>query len=668
MSPFLSVDVAPFRLPPDFVASYAERQPPFGFGALSQVVYYRTYSREKSDGTNECWHETIQRVVEGTYSMQKRWILGNHLPWSERKALRSAKEMYERMWQLKFLPPGRGLWAMGSPLTEERGLWAALNNCAFISTAAGMVDPIEPFCFLMDASMLGIGVGFDTKGAGQIPVIQPVGTFVYHISDDRQGWVDSLRALLRAYLQPTLTGHAHPLPVFDYSQVRPAGAPIRGFGGVAAGAGPLCTLHENVRHLLDAYVQQPLDTVGIVDIMNMIGKCVVAGNIRRSAEIAFGDPDDHQFLSLKNSEVYPERNGAEGWSWTSNNSVFCQLGMDYSKVAEHTRRNGEPGYFWLENAQQFGRMVDAPTGADWRVAGGNPCLEQSLESYELCCLVETFPNRAESREDFLRTLKFAYLYAKTVTLGRTPWPRTNEVLLRNRRIGLSMSGIVQTVDRLGLGEFRDWCNQGYATVQRYDRIYSEWLTIPRSIKTTSVKPSGTVSLLAGATAGKHWPESQYMVRRIRIGRLSSLVEPLRQAGYPIEDCFGDPSSVVVEFPIAYGSGIPARHEVSMWEKLELAALLQAYWADNQVSATVDFDPSLEGPQIGRALKYYQWRLKGVSFLPRQPLGAYPQMPEETITAAEYAARVAQLQPVDFGRQQERAEAERFCNNDTCTVG
>ena len=114
---------------------------------------------------------------------------------------------------------------------------------------------------------------------------------------------------------------------------------------------------------------------------------------------------------------------------------------------------------------------------------------------------------------YFRTLKFAYLYAKTVTLGATHWPLTNRVMLRNRRIGCSMSGIAQFVSQRGLHELREWCRAGYDVIQQHDKIYSDWLAIPLSKKTTSIKPSGTVSLLAGATPGLHYPESQYYYRR-----------------------------------------------------------------------------------------------------------------------------------------------------------
>lgn len=651
-----------FTLDQDFVDSYRTIKPPFGFNGLGELVYLRTYSRLKADGTNEQWFETVQRVVEGTYSMQLRWIKAQGLYWNDRKAQRSAQQMYERMFTMKFLPPGRGLWAMGSPLTEEKGLWAALNNCAFVSTDNLVEDLAEPFVFLMDASMLGIGVGFDTKGAGQVTIADPKANgraWGYQIPDTREGWVKSVEYLLLSYM-----GDGRYVS-FDYSLIRPEGAPIKGFGGVASGPAPLRELHETIRGVLDPLIGKPITITAITDIMNLIGKCVVAGNVRRTAEIVFGDPMSDEYLDLKNYQKNPQR---EAFGWTSNNSVFAEIGMDYEPIAERVRINGEPGFAWLDNMQGYSRMMDPRDDIDWRVKGGNPCLEQSLESYELCCLVETFPHRHTSHRDYLETLKFAYLYAKTVTLGRTPWARTNQVMLRNRRIGLSQSGIVQAVYGLGIEHFREWCEEGYQTVQEYDRIYSEWFAIPRSIKTTSIKPSGSVSLLAGATPGMHFPEARTYIRRMRIGKHSDLVQPLLDAGYPLEPAFGsEDSTLVVEIPVKIEEPVRTVDQVSMWEQLALAAFLQRHWADNQVSCTVTFDPATEGSQIAPALTFYQYQLKGISFLPRLEKGAYKQMPYESITEEEYARRAADLTEVSFVATHEAAEAEKFCNNDTCTI-
>ena len=645
------MSIEKFVLSENFIDKYKRKRPPFGFNGLGELVYMRTYSRIKEDGKNERWWETIKRVVEGTYSMQKHWIDSHGLGWNPWQAQRSAQEMYDRIFYMKFLPPGRGLWAMGTSITEEKGLYAALNNCAFVSTSTIKDDYSKPFCFLMDASMLGVGVGFDTKGAGEI-IVKGVNRDrneeIYMIPDTREGWVESLRLLLESYF------HGMPLIEFDYNQIRDAGEPIKGFGGVSSGHEPLKEIHKEIREVLDKNTGEPITVTTIVDIMNLIGKCVVAGNVRRTAEIVFGNPFDDEYLNLKNYKANPHR---EQYGWTSNNSIYAELGMDYTDVCKRIVDNGEPGLAWLENMRGYSRLKNGRDNKDHRAAGGNPCLEQTLESYELCCLVETFPNNHDSLEDYLRTLKYAYLYAKTVTLGKTHWSDTNRVMLRNRRIGCSVSGVAQFITNRGLEELRSWLETGYDIIQSWDCMYSDWLAVPRSIKTTSVKPSGTVSLLAGATPGLHYPESRFYIRRMRLSKHSELLKPLKKAGYTIEPAFGsEDTTVVVEVPVDVGEGIRTAAELSIWEQFSLAAFLQRHWADNQVSCTATFCPETEADELPYVLNYFQYRLKGISLLPRYDTGAYRQMPYEKITKNKYKSMVSNLKYLSFvGVEGEEAE-------------
>ena len=623
----------------------------------------RTYSRIKDDGSNEMWWETVQRVVEGTYSMQKFHIDSHGLGWNPWQAQRSAQEMYDRIFNMKFLPPGRGLWAMGTTITEDRKLYASLNNCAFVSTETIKDDIAKPFTFLMDASMLGVGVGFDTKGANQI-IVKGYNvnrkTEIYEIPDTREGWVESVKSLIESYLLGTASIQ------FDYLKIRPEGELIKTFGGTSSGYKPLEEAHDSIRTVLDKNIGEPITATTIVDIMNLIGKCVVAGNVRRTAEIVFGDPYDDEYLNLKNYKINKHR---ETYGWTSNNSVYADLGMDYEDICKRIVDNGEPGLAWLENMRGYSRMKNGKDNKDHRAAGGNPCLEQTLESYELCCLVETFPNNHKNLDDYLMTLKYAYLYAKTVTLGKTHWPETNRVMLRNRRIGCSVSGIAQFITNYGLDKFKCWLETGYDHIQQLDKQYSDWMAIPRSIKTTSVKPSGTVSLLVGATPGLHYPESRFYIRRIRISKHSELISPLKKAGYKVEPAFGSENSTsVVEVPVDVGSGIRTAKELSVWEQFSLAAFMQRHWADNQVSCTVTFDPETEGDVLSRVLNYFQYYLKGISLLPRYEEGAYKQMPYEHITEKQYNKIVSKLKPLNFRKVKgEEAIVDKFCDGDFCEI-
>lgn len=665
-----------FRLTDDFVASYEKKQVPWGYtdaggNSVGEITFMRTYSRLKEDGTKESWTDVCERVINGMYSIQKDWCRENRLPWNGQQAQSSAQEAFDRLWNLKWTPPGRGLWMMGTPLVMEQRNSAALQNCAFVSTAdMTRNDPSGPFKFLMECSMLGIGVGFDTKGASKnFVVYKPQGDSEFvAIPDTREGWVDSTGMLIDSFLKP----NQRPI-LFDYSLIRPAGVPIKTFGGVAAGPEPLIRLHETLRRILAAWVGKPLGTTTIVDIANLIGVCVVSGNVRRSAELALGSPDDPDFINLKNPEKFPERNSYDpaspGWGWMSNNSISAYVGMDYTPYVENIVLNGEPGFIWLDVSRKFGRLNDPENNKDHRVAGFNPCAEQSLESFECCTLVETYVNRHESVEDFKRTLKFAYLYAKTVTLLPTHWPKTNAIMQRNRRIGCSVSGLAAFADTKGLPALRNLLDDGYREVQRWDATYSEWLCVRESIKTTTVKPSGTVSLLAGETPGVHWPPGgEYVLRAIRFAKIDPMVEKFINAGYLVEDAVTDPNTAVVYFPVKSVAVRPEK-DVSLFEKANLAALAQQYWSDNSVSVTLSFNRDTEAEHVGTVLHMYEGRLKTVSFL---PMGneVYPQQPYTSITKEEYDSYKGKLKRVNFNTGKGKAldaVGEAYCTTDACEI-
>ena len=660
-----------FKLTEDFIGPYRSKKAPFGYqdaagNSVGEITFLRTYSRLKADGTKETWVDVCERVINGMYSLQKDHAKTNRLPWSDAKAAASAKEAFDRLWNLKWTPPGRGLWVMGTPLVNEHRNSAALQNCAFVSTGSMVkTDPAKPFAFLMEASMLGVGVGFDDKGADKEFIIYaPQGEYAYDIPDTREGWVESTAALINAYLKPDTK-----TPVFNYEAIRPAGEPIRTFGGTAAGADPLIKMHQYIHDLFKDRAGQKLTRRDIADIGNMIGVCVVSGNVRRSAELLIGRIDDEEFLNLKNYEKYPER---MTHGWMSNNSVAVNVGDNLDGIIEGIARNGEPGVIWMDISKQYGRLADPVNNKDWRIAGYNPCAEQSLESYECCTLVETYLNRHTDLEDFKRTLKFAYLYAKTVTLLPTHWEETNAIMQRNRRIGTSVSGVANFADNKGLPVLRQWMDEGYKVIKSYDTNYSEWLGIRESIKMTTVKPSGTVSILAGESPGVHWTVGgQYFNRAIRFSNNDPMLPLFKLANYRVEPASESPDTTsVVFFPIK-SDAKRSEKDVSIYEKMALAATAQRYWSDNSVSVTISFDPEKEASAIGTALHMYDGQLKTVSFLPSGN-HVYPQMPYTQITEKEYEEQgVMQLFPIDFSGvyagMAADAIGEAYCTTDACEV-
>jgi ribonucleoside-triphosphate reductase len=606
------------------------------------------------------------------YSLQKDHAKQSRLPWNDSKAQASAKEAYARLFDLKWTPPGRGLWVMGTDIVNKQKNSAALQNCAFVSTnEMTKNNPGKPFAFLMEASMLGVGVGFDDKGADKgFDIYEPSGAQEYVIPDTREGWQESTVALINSYLKAD-----QPVWEFNYDEVRPYGTPIKTFGGTASGPEPLIKLHNHITKLFTGRAGEKLTRRDLADIGNMIGVCVVSGNVRRSAELLIGRIDDEDFLNLKNAEKFPERNSYDaanpGWAWMSNNSVEVSVGTDFTPIVDHIAMNGEPGVIWMDMSRKYGRLADPANNKDHRVVGFNPCAEQSLESFEMCTLVETYLNRHDSLEDYKRTLKFAYLYAKTVTLLPTHWEETNAIMQRNRRIGTSMSGIANFADIHGLPALSKWMDEGYAVVKKYDETYSEWLGVRESIKTTTVKPSGTVSILAGESPGVHWtPGGKYFLRAIRFSNSDPMLPLFKMANYTVEPASESPDTTSVVFFPVKSDAERAERDVSIYEKMALAATAQKWWSDNSVSVTITFDPETESKDVGSVLHMYDGQLKTVSFLPSGN-HVYPQMPYTQITEEQYDEYAMRLFEIDlagvYAGMAADAIGDSYCTTDACEV-
>jgi len=648
-----------FSLTEKFMDKYRGKKPKFG--PVGELVYVRTYSRELPNGKQEQFWQTIQRVVEGIFLIQKEHCHDLRLHWNERKAQKSAQEMYERMWAFKFLPPGRGLWCMGTDFVFNRSA-AALFNCAFVSTKNMDDDFSLPFSWAMDMSMLGVGVGYDAEGAKKNLYLKtPRTTKEPHVVEDsREGWVNLLRRVLDAHVGKDTIPQS-----IDYSLIRPAGTPIKGFGGIAPGPGPLIMMTEKLQKVLSQYLiaDKPVDSTLIVDTMNLAGEAVVAGGLRRTAQIALGEFCDAEFRNLKSKE---NRENSDLARWASNNSLVARKGDLYDNIVNKIASDGEPGIFWLANAQNYGRMKDPKNGDDYRALGINPCGEITLESFEACNICESFPANHDSLEDYLVTLKYAFMYCKTVTLLPTHSPQTNQVQMRNRRIGVSQTGIVDNINKIGFREHITWCDEGYKEIKRWDKIYSEWLATPLSRKVTCVKPSGSVSLVTGSSPGIHFPHSEYYLRRMRISRNSNLWKAMQEAGYNVEPDVKQPEyTMVIDIPVHEKYFSRRKSDVSMWEQLELAAQMQAYWADNQVSATVTFKPE-EVKDISLALSMYETRLKSVSMLPLASEG-YEQMPYEEITKEKYEELTSGLKKPKLIVDEEGKVIEKFCDGDVCEI-
>jgi ribonucleotide reductase alpha subunit len=533
---------------------------------------------------------------------------------------------------------GRFWWQMGTATVDKLGL-SSLQNCAFTTVD----NPIRPFTWAMDMLMLGSGVGYNIqrKSVDKLPPVNSSFTCPsrvdsndadYIVPDSREGWVKLLgKTLKAAFLSDNKS-------TFTYStkMIRGKGAPIKGFGGVASGPEDLCWGIEQISKVLEKRAGKKVRPIDVLDVMNIIGAVVVAGNVRRSAQIAIGDADDVEYLLAKRWDL----GNIPSWRAMSNNSVVCD---DISDLHEFFwdgyEGKGEPyGLINLKLSRKVGRLGESQY-PDPEVQGYNPCAEQSLANYETCCLAEVFLPNISSKEEFLDVCKLLYRINKHSLRLPCHHEETQTIVHANMRMGIGITGVLQATE-----EQKSWLSDTYERLREYDKTYSMRHGWPESIKLTTVKPSGTLSLLPGVTPGVHPGYAQYMIRRVRIASNHPLVETCRNHGYDVEyqrnfDGSEDRGTVVVSFPFSYPEGTKLAKDMTAIDQLEAVKWLQEVWSDNSVSCTVYYRKE-ELPEIKKYLKkHYKGCHKSLSFLLHSEHG-FQQAPLEEITKEEFDKMIA----------------------------
>lgn len=602
------------------------------WGPIGYVTFKRTYSRRlKEDDINSATEEFIQTVDRVVKACDKQLKCG-FTPEEE-------IEVRDMMLGLEGIVAGRFLWQLGTKTVDRLGL-PSLQNCAVTLVN----EPVRPFTWAMDMLMLGCGVGFNIQREYVYELPKPKRVKItrldtkdadYIVPDSRQGWVELLQKTLEAIF---ITGKG-----FTYSTIciRNKGTLIKGFGGVAAGPEELCWGIAEILKVLAARSGKKVRPIDALDVMNIIGYIVVSGNVRRSAQLAIGDADDLQFLNAKRWDL----GNIPNWRAMSNNSVVCN---DFSLLPEQFWQgylgNGEAyGLINLKLAQAVGRAGETQY-PDKGVIGFNPCAEQSLEDKETCCLAEYYLPNIKTEARLHQVLKYIYRIAKHSLALDCHHAETEAVVHKNMRMGIGVTGYLQATD-----EQRSWLGKAYEMLRDYDVEYSAAHGFPVSIKLTTVKPSGTLSLLAGVTPGAHPGFAQYHIRRIRIASNNPLVEVCRKNGYDIEyqrnfDGSEDRNTVVVSFPCKFPEGTKLAKDMSAIDQLEVVKTLQATWSDNAVSVTIYYRPE-ELVLIKQWLaQNYNDNLKTVSFLLHSEHG-FQQAPLEEITKDEYEAYSARVVPI-----------------------
>ena len=611
-------------LSPEFIASYITKTPPWGFGGLGEVVFLRTYSR-KIEGTNktETWVQTIKRIIDGAVDIG--------VPFSKEEA----EQLFDHMFQLRCSVSGRALWQLGTPLVSQFS-GTSLNNCFYTN-----IEKIEDFELLFDYLMLGGGVGFSVERSKihELPKVKAVKSITaersndadFIVPDSRQGWRELLHKVLESYF---ISGKS-----FTYSTllIREFGTPLKTFGGTASGSGALVDGIDDICKVLNERVGKKLRSIDVLDICNIIGRIVISGSSRRSAQIAIGDPDDMLFLKAKNWGS----GNVPAWRANSNNSIYADA---YDEIVSELWKGydgtGEPyGLVNRKLARTYGRLGEK--SPDPSIEGFNPCAEIALADGESCNLATIFLPNIESLAQMLEVSRLLYMVQKQITRLSYPYEKTSSIVHKNARLGQSITGILQC-DEKQIG----WLSDAYSFLKEYDKAYSAENGWNPSVRLTTVQPSGTLSLLPGVTPGIHPAFAPYYIRRVRFSSVDPLVDACRRRGYKVTWDMGldgreDHSRYVIEFPCKSPENSILAANMTAIQQLEWVKKMQTIWADNAVSVTVYYRKE-ELPLIKDWLsKNYDSSVKSVSFLLHVDHN-FALPPYEEISKEEYEKASAKL--------------------------
>lgn len=324
------------------------------------------------------------------------------------------------------------------------------------------------------------------------------------------------------------------------------------------------------------------------------------------------------------------------------------------------------GLINLKLSREIGRTGETQY-PDNDVVVYNPCAEQSLHNGETCCLAEVFLPNISSYEELKKVLTYAYRMNKHSLTLKSSLKLTQDIVNKNMRMGIGMTGVLQATN-----EQRSWLSDAYVWLRAYDKEYSKQKGFNESIKLTTVKPSGSLSLLAGVTPGIHPnPAGPYYIRRIRISSESNLVEVCRSHGYHVEPQIGfdgtiDKSTMVVEFPCKLPESTPVAANFSWREQLDNVRQMQREWSDNSVSCTVYYKKE-DLPDIKEYLKeFFPTEMKTVSFLLYHGHG-FNQAPYETITKEQYEQKIIGTKPITSVEVSEDSFEIDECVNGACPI-
>ncbi len=619
---------------------------------LAEFVFVRTYARwDAEQGRRETWEEAVDRVVAFLQETAGDAIGAGE--WAEAR-----QAMLEHG-----VRPSSRLLAMAGPAARINPITA--YNCSYLP-----IDSIESFAEVLYILMAGTGVGFsvERRYVEQLPVVQrPHGGAVpvHTIPDDTEGWADALKLGLTTWYSG---GDIR----FDYSLIRPAGAPLLTKGGRASGPEPLRGLLDFTRALLLGAQGRRLTSLECHDIATKIGDVVVMGGVRRSAEISLSDFDDLVLRHAKDGEYW---NTAPHRAMANNSAVYEQrpswelFQEEWQALA--ASGTGERGIFNRAAANDL-----RPSRRKSAAFGTNPCGEISLRPFEFCNLSEVVARVDDTPETLAEKTRIATLIGTVQSmLIDFPYlrPQWKENCAEERLLGVSVTGQLDCPAFWQRPEVMTELRELAITV---NAEYAARLGINASASITCVKPSGNASQMADCASGMHPRYAKHYVRRVRVSTTDPLFRLMRDAGAPLHPEVGqtaeNATTWVVEFPVKAPDGAITRHDMSALEQLEYWLAVKEHFTEHNPSQTIYVGPD-EWDRVGRWVFEHWDRIGGLSFLPRSE-HIYQLAPYEDLTEQQYTARLAAFPTIDYSllslyEMEDRTEGTRefACTGDRCEL-
>lgn len=587
-----------------------------------EYIHLSRYSRwlpEKNRREN--WGETIDRYFK---------FFDEHLEEMNKFKLDAdtRKELKDAVLSLEIMPSMRCLMTAGEALKREN---VAGYNCSYIA-----VDNPRSFDEILYVLMNGTGVGFsvESKYVDQLPVVEDEffeSDTTIVVADSKLGWAKSLKELIQLL-------YSGQVPKWDVTKVRPAGSPLKTFGGRASGPEPLVQLFEFCVTTFKKSAGRRLTTLECHDIVCKIADVVVVGGVRRSALISLSDLNDDRMRTAK-SGAWWEDNIQRA---LANNSFVAKEKPDVGVFLKewlslYESKSGERGIFSRKasknQAEKFGRR---DPNHDF---GTNPCSEIILRSREFCNLTEAVVRSSDSVEDLKRKVRLATILGTiqaTLTNFKYLSKKWKENCEEERLLGVSLTGIMDnsfTNGKAGEG-LEDLLKELRRIAEETNKEWSKNIGINPSAAITCVKPSGTVSQLVDSASGIHARHAPFYIRTIRADKKDPLAHLMRDMGFPVEDDVSKPNhTYVFSFPMKAPENAIYRKDMSAIEQLEIWLTYQRYWCEHKPSITVTVKED-EWPAVGGWVWNHFDEMSGVSFLPYSE-HVYKQAPYQDIDKIEY---------------------------------